>query len=214
MRPYRADLHLLPNALDLSTYKFRLREQPEPYIIWLRAFHEIYNPSLAPKVAALLANNFPNVRLAMIGPDKGDGSLHRLQRLSAELALVNRIMLPGRVPKAEVPNWMNKGDIFLNTSDVDNTPVSILEAMACGLCVVSTKVGGIPYLLGDEHDALLVPPNDPEAMANAVRRILTEPGLARHLSKNARQKAEQFDWSMILPKWEALLTAAIKGVSE
>jgi glycosyltransferase involved in cell wall biosynthesis len=104
---------------------------------------------------------------------------------------------------------MSRGDIFLNTTNVDNTPISVLEAMACGLCVVSTNVGGIPYLLEHEHDALLVPPDDPAAVATAVRRLLTEPDLAEQLSRNARQKAEKFDWSIILPQWEALLISVL-----
>jgi glycosyltransferase involved in cell wall biosynthesis len=104
---------------------------------------------------------------------------------------------------------MSRGDIFLNTTNIDNTPVSVLEAMACGLCVVSTNVGGIPYLLEHEHDALLVPPNDPQAMATAVHRLLNEPDLAERLSRNARQKAAQCDWSIILPQWEALLTSVM-----
>src|SRR5262249_6851279 len=157
-------------------------------MVWLRAFHGIYNPSLALKLEASLVADFPDIRLAMIGPDKGDGSLQRLQQLAAELGLADRITLHGRVPKAEVPDWLNRGNVFLNTSNMDNTPVSVLEAMACGLCIVSTNVGGIPYLLEHEHDALLVPSGDPAAMATAVRRILTEPGLAERLSRNARQK--------------------------
>jgi glycosyltransferase involved in cell wall biosynthesis len=88
---------------------------------------------------------------------------------------------------------------------VDNTPVSILEAMACGLCIVSTNVGGISYLLEHEHDALLVPPDDPVTMAAAVRRVLTEPALAERLSFNARKKAELYDYSVVLPQWEALV---------
>ena len=86
--------------------------------------------------------------------------------------------------------------------------------MACGLCVVSTNVGGIPYLLEHEYDSLLVPPNDPTAMADAIRRIVTEPGLASHLSQNARQKVEQFDWSKVLPQWEELLILAIEAASK
>jgi len=68
------------------------------------------------------------------------------------------------------------------------------------------------YLWEDGVDALLVPPNDPEAMAAAVSRILNEPGLAEKLSRNARKKAEQFDWSIILPKWEELIQSTIEKV--
>jgi glycosyltransferase involved in cell wall biosynthesis len=76
--------------------------------------------------------------------------------------------------------------------------------MASGLCIVSTNVEGIPYLLEHERDALLVPPNDPEAMASAVRRLLREPTLANHLSRNARAKAKSFGWETILPQWDAI----------
>ena len=211
MRPYRSDLCLLPNPLDLSAYRHRLRERAGPRLVWLRAFHAIYNPSIAPQVVGLLLREFPAIRLTMLGPDKGDGSLERTQRAALRLALPDRIRFPGAVSKAEVAASLNHADIFLNTANVDNTPVSVLEAMACGLCVVSTNVGGIPYLLEHEHDALLVSPADPGAAANAVWRILTEPGLAQRLSANARRKVQAFDWSRILPQWEELLTDVGNG---
>ncbi len=204
MQPYRAGLRLLPNPLDVCQYPTRGREQPEPKLAWLRAFHGIYNPALAPRAAALLAKEFPGIQLAMIGPDKGDGSLQATQQAATEAGLEKQIFFPGKIAKADVPRWLDKSDIFLNTTNCDNTPVSVLEAMACGLAVVSTNVGGLPYLLEDGHDALLVPPEDPVAMAGAVRRILTEPGLAARLSTNARLKTEQFDWQMILPQWEEI----------
>jgi len=77
--------------------------------------------------------------------------------------------------------------------------------MACGLCVVSTDVGGMPYLVENGEQALLVPPNDAAAMAGAVRRVLTEPGLAEKLSRAGRARAEEFDWSRVLPEWQKLL---------
>jgi glycosyltransferase involved in cell wall biosynthesis len=211
MRPYRPNVLMLPNPLKLHAYRFQVRNNVPPRLIWLRAFHEIYNPSLAPRALAFLIKTSPKVSLTMIGPDKGDGSFQRTQKVAEELGVSNHIRFPGKIPKDDVPLWMNQGDIFLNTTNVDNTPVSVMEAMACGLCVVSTNVGGIPYLVEHEKDALLVPPDDPEAMAAAVRRILTEPGLAERLSRNARQKAEQFDWAIILPQWEALLTRVAQG---
>lgn len=206
MAPYRADIVLLPNALDLSHYVFRLPDQPvQPRLVWLRAFHRIYNPVLAAQVIDRLRCDWPDVHLTMVGPDKGDGVLSEFKRFVSDNGLDANVTYIGGVPKAEVPEWLQRGDIFLNTTNVDNTPVSVIEAMACGLCVVSTNVGGIPYLLDHEQDALLVPPNDPDAMAAAVRRILTEPDLAAQLSRNARRKAEQFDWETILPQWDSIL---------
>ena len=232
MRPYREDILLLPNPIEISRYEFRLREQAQPKLVWLRSFHRIYNPTLAVKVAAGLRDEFPDLHLTMIGPDKGDGSRQQTEQSVKELfsstktheentkgenqdsaflrdpscAFVDEpVLITGGVANSEVPTWLNRGDIFINTTNVDNTPVSVIEAMACGLPIVSTNVGGLPYLLADGKDALLVPPNDAEAMAAAVRRVLTEAGLSERLSRNARRKAESFDWANVLPVWRNLL---------
>jgi len=210
MSAYRSDLVLLPNPLNLQAYPFRPRVQASPKLIWLRAFHKIYNPTLAARVVKQLASEFPEIHLEMIGPDKGDGSAEEVRQVISALEISRRVSQIGVVAKATVPQYLDRGDIFLNTANVDNAPVSVLEAMACGLCVVSTDVGGIPYLLENERDALLVPPNDSQAMADAVRRILTSPQLAETLSQNARRKAEQHDWLVILPRWEQLFEAAVQ----
>ena len=206
MRPYRSELKLLPNSLDVSAFQFRPRHNVSARLVWLRKFHHLYNPSLAPRTVALLKDEFPGLHLTMIGPDKGDGALAHTQRTSAELGLSGRhISFQNTIPAPQIPRELENNDIFLNTTNFDNTPVSILEAMASGMCIVSTKVGGIPFLLEDGYDSLLVPPDEPVAMAGAIRRILTEPGLAQRLSCNARRKVEEFDWSKILPQWEDLI---------
>lgn len=212
MAPYRPGLILIPNPLGVADYPYQARAHPQPSLMWLRAFHAVYHPELAVEVLSRLTADFPNVSLAMVGPDKGDGSFQRTQARAAVLGVSDHIRLTGGVSKISVPGTLAKGDIFLNTTNIDNTPVSVMEAMACGLCVVSTYVGGLPYLLEDGVDALLVPPDDPEAMAAAVRRVLTEPGLAEKLSVNARRKAEGFDWAVILPQWEELFVTVMKNV--
>jgi len=207
LQAYRDDLQLVPNAIELPRYRFRPRTNLVPSLVWLRAFHQIYNPLLGPQVLKLLAARFPAVGLVMIGPDKGDGSFELVRHEAARLGVTGKLCLPGGVAKAAVPAWLEKAEIFLNTTNVDNTPVSVLEALACGLCVVSTNVGGVPDLVEHERDALLVPPNDAAAMAAAVTRLLTTPQLCAQLSRNARAKAEGFDWSTVLPRWESLLGA-------
>jgi glycosyltransferase involved in cell wall biosynthesis len=209
MQPYRDDIQVLPNGISIRTYPYKLRRQGALRLIWLRAFHEVYNPEMAVQALALLKQDFPDIHLTMIGPDKGDGSLQRTRQEAERLCVIDHLTLLGSVRKEDVPEKLADGDIFLNTARIDNTPVSVLEAMASGLCVVSTSVGGIPYLVRAEYEALLVPSDNAESMAEAVRRIIIEPDLSRRLSYNARRKAEQLDWSVILPRWEKLLSSAI-----
>lgn len=205
MIPYRSGLRIIPNPIDLGTYPFRLRQAPEPRLVWLRAFHRIYNPLLAWKTLALVQKRFPASQLAMFGPDKKDGSLEAVKKLIPSGRSKGGLSLHGPIPRIKVPSHLNQSDIFLNTASIDNMPISVIEAMACGLCLVSTNVGGIPQMLDHEENALLVDPEDPSSMARAVNRLLTEPDLADRLSRGARQKAEQHDWKLILPRWEALL---------
>jgi glycosyltransferase involved in cell wall biosynthesis len=198
-------IECLRNPINLADYKFRLRENPEPELIWLRSFCEIYNPVLAPKALLELIPTQPRAHLTMAGPDKGDGSLQKTRAFLHEHNLERRVTIYGSIEKKDVPATLQKADIFLNTSNVDNAPVSVLEAMANGLCVVSTNVGGIPFMLEDEADSLLTEPAQPQLMAQAIERVLDEPGLAELLSRSARAKAEQSDWEHVLPRWQRLL---------
>lgn len=210
MAAYRKDLCLCPNPLNVGSYNFRVRNKLAPRLVWIRAFHEIYNPTLAPRAMAFVVKAFPTAHLTMIGPDKGDGSLQATKRAAFQLGVGDRISFVDRVPKSAVANWLDQSDIFLNTTNIDNTPVSVLEAMASGLCVVSTNVGGLSYLLEDGCDSLLVPPDNPDAMGRAINRLLTDAALASELSLKGHVKVQQFDWSIILPKWEQLLDSVAR----
>lgn len=204
MKPYRSGILLVPNPIDIHNYSFKFRNVPQPTLVWLRAFHEIYNAPLAIRLAASLIPKHPRLHLLMGGGDKGDGSLKKTMELAGRLGISQSVEFVGKIPKVDVPSWLQSGDIFINTTNVDNTPVSVLEAMACGLSVVSTNVGGIPYLLDDEKNALLIPPNDSDAMAAAVHRVITEPGLSARLSENGRKLAEQSDWEYVYPLWRKI----------
>ncbi len=200
----RSDIKIIPNPIDLTESLFRQRDSIQPKLIWVRAFHSVYNPTLAIKVLALLKRTFPDVKLWMLGPDKGDHSLANVLDLAEKLGVRHSVLIVGHIAHAEIPIWLDKADIFMNTSNYDTAPRSLLEAMANGLCVVSTNVGGIPHLAENGVEAILVDPNDPESMADAVMKILSSPDLASRLSRNARTRSEKSDWSAILPRWESL----------
>jgi glycosyltransferase involved in cell wall biosynthesis len=207
--PYRDDIRVLSNGLNLQGYTFRVRSHPQPLLLWMRAFHSIYNPAMAIQVLARLVPDVPGIQLTMLGPEREPGCLESVRQEAVRWNVLDRLHLAGAVPKAEVPEWLNKADVFLNTTNIDNTPVSLLEAMASGLCVVSTNVGGVPYVVDHETNGLLVPPKDPEAMANAVRRVLADPVLSERMSSSGRQKAETIDWSAIVVEWDSLLTTIL-----
>ncbi|MBN2117182.1 MAG: glycosyltransferase family 4 protein [Anaerolineales bacterium] len=195
-------IRVIPNIIRLSVYPFRPRSQFRPRLLWMRSFHQIYNPEMAVRVLAELLYQVPEVTLTMAGPDRG--LLPTVQQLAQELGVSTRITFLGFLDEYGKIKAGQEHDIYLNTNQVDNMPVSVLEMGAMGLPIVATAVGGIPYLLEDGKDALLVPPNEPETMALAIYRILTEPALAQELSRNARKKVEQFDWSAVLPQWKQL----------
>jgi len=212
MGSYCDGIVVLPNAINVSAYAFRPRSFAGPSVVWLRAYHQTYNPSLAVRVAGALKGQGHSIKIRMFGPDAGDGSLADSQRLASDLGLAEEIEFSGPIARAEVSGQLAQADIFLNTSRIDNTPVSVVEAMATGLCVVSTRVGGIPFLLEDGRDALLVADDDAGAMAAAVRAVMADPSLAARLSHNARLKARQFDWSAVLAQWEKVFTEAAGAV--
>ncbi|MBL8214264.1 MAG: glycosyltransferase family 4 protein [Bryobacterales bacterium] len=208
LQQYRDDILLIPNAIDIAGYHFRTRGPLSPRLVWLRAFHSMYAPEQAVEVLARVKRRFPTATLLMIGGDKGDGSLQRTTRLVQQLGLTTAVSFAGTIQKADVPNWLNNGDIFLNTTTVDNMPVSVIEAMACGLCVVSTNPAGIPHLLDHGSTALLAPVGDVPALVEAVERLLADTDLARQLSFAGRSLVEAFDWKHVLPRWERVLRSA------
>lgn len=210
MKVYYPSIRLIPNAIDYEKYQKNTAENTIPTLLWLRAFHKIYNPELCPRLLAELNRRDLLVKLIMIGPDKGDGSMQNTIALAKTLGVNDQIKIIPGIPKDQVPQALSQGDLFLNSTNFDNTPVSVIEAMACGLPIVTTDVGGIPWLVEDSIDGLLVPPEDPLAMADAVYQILTQPDLASRLSANGRKKAESFDWSNILPQWEQLFYETIQ----
>ncbi|MFP5287330.1 MAG: glycosyltransferase family 4 protein [Thermoanaerobaculia bacterium] len=188
---------VIPNVVDLDQYPYRHRAQVAPRLLWMRTFHEVYRPDLALEVLERL----PGATLTMAGQDKG--LLAETRRRAEERGL--DVRFPGLLDARGKRREFAAHDVFLNTNRVDNAPVSVLEAAAFGLPVVSTDVGGIPHLLRDGEEALLVPEGDAEAMASAVRRLLDEPGLAGRLSAAGREVAERSSWPRVKPLWEELL---------
>jgi glycosyltransferase involved in cell wall biosynthesis len=196
------NLIYIPNVIEIKNYSFLERKNAAPKLLWVRAFAEIYNPLMAIAVFFKIKQQYPEATLCMVGPDK-DGSLFRTQQRAKELGL--DVLFRGKLSKPEWITLSEKYDIFLNTTHFDNMPVSVMEAMSLGLAVVSTNVGGIPFLLKNKEDALLVPDNDVDAMVLAIGELIENRDLFVQLVNNARHKSVGFDWESVKHQWAAIL---------
>jgi L-malate glycosyltransferase len=179
-----------------------LRSAARPDLLWMRTFHEIYNPLLAVEAFRQVKQAYPSARLTMAGQEKG--SLGTVQQRVHAAGLDDSVRFVGFLQMDDKKRQFAGHDVFLSTNRVDNMPVSVIEAAAFGMPIVATAVGGVPCLLQDGETGLLVPDEDANAMAGAIRRVLEEPGLAERLSGKARKLGEQHDWSVVLPQWESL----------
>ncbi len=206
MKQYGYKYKLIPNNIDIGVYPFKLRKKIEPKILWVRSFHKIYNPELAIFVMEKVIKVFPNAELAMVGPDK-DGSLDNCKKLTKDLGISQNVVFTGRLKKEEWFELSKTYDIFINTTNFDNLPVSVLEALALGFPVISTNVGGIPFLLENNYNGILINPNDIEAMVTAMLLLLNDENIVEKLSLNARATAESFDWKIIRTKWIELVSS-------
>lgn len=199
------EIHYLPNGVKLSDFQFKQRTAVSPRICWVRALHKIYDPETAVKTVALLKADFPGILMTLVGPDSGDGTLENIQTLVNEHKLQESVRIQGGVPNSELAGFFSEADIFMNTTTAESFGVSVMEAAASGLCVISSRAGEIPELWEDGKNALLFDIHNAGQAAAAVRRLLTDPLFAETLSRKGRERAEEFSWIKLLPQWEALL---------
>jgi glycosyltransferase involved in cell wall biosynthesis len=193
---------LIPNVIPIANYTFKERKKITPKLLYVRAFASIYNPTMAIEVLKELKKKYPEATLCMIGPDK-DGTLKDVKHLINTYDLQDSVEITGVLSKKEWHKKSKDFDIFINTTNVDNTPISVIEAMALGLPIVSTNVGGLPYLISNNIDGVLVDKEQPILMANEIHKIIEKNKSS--FAKKARMRAEGYDWNIVKHQWLEIL---------
>jgi glycosyltransferase involved in cell wall biosynthesis len=198
---------VIPNVVDLDRFAFRDRDPLAPRFICTRNLERHYGVDVVLEAFAWIRARHPGATLVMAG----DGSqMAALQARAARLGTKGARFV-GAVPPAGMPGWLARSDVYLNASVVDNQPVSIIEAMASGLPVVSTPVGGIPEMIEDGRSGRLVPVDDPRAMADAALDLLARPTYARALAREARARAARHAWDAVHPAWEEVYGLPVRA---
>lgn len=191
---------IIPNVVDLGVFSPAARSAPRQgtHIVVTRNLEALYGIDTALRAAALLRPQVPGLRVSIAGsgPERA-----ALEQLAASLGVADIVRFTGRLDVAEIVKLYHDADIALNPSRADNTPNSLLEAAACGVPLVSTNVGGVPYLVEHGRSAWLVPPDAPDQMADGVLRVLRDADLRRTLLANAGALALSCGWPSVKQQW-------------
>jgi glycosyltransferase involved in cell wall biosynthesis len=187
---------LLPNIIG-DQFHYRARLHLQPRLICARNLSSDYGIEIVINAFAIVQASYPDASLFLIG----DGPLRRkLEGQVRDLGL-SGVEFCGTVENHQMAEWYERADIFLNASFHDNAPLSTLEAMACGVAVVTTDAGGIPFMVSHEETALLGPVGDVRTLAEQVLRLLREPELASKITRQAHEKLAAHSWSSVRLKW-------------
>jgi glycosyltransferase involved in cell wall biosynthesis len=194
------------NLIDLDKFEFRERPTLRPIFFSNRNLEAHYGVDDLLRAFAYIQREIPEAVLTVVG----DGSQRNaVENLAIELQLQNTTFT-GRVEHDEINRQYSASDIYLNASKIDNQPLSILEAFACGLPVITTDAGGIPDIVTDEITGFLVPVGDHEALAARALNLLAHQEIARTMIEGARAECTKYTWSVVCPQWVDLYHSAAK----
>jgi len=192
---------VVPNIIDLSRFSSLQNKSSEvqrvyPRLLVARNLEALYDNATAIRAFHIVRNEYTEAQLTIVGDGPERDSL---KKLVSELELSDAVKFTGKLDNAELPALYQATDISLNPSLTDNMPISVLESLASSIPIVSTNVGGVPYLLEDGRNGLLVPPKNPDAMANAILKILNDLVLAKSMRQAGIAYVKQYTWARVKP---------------
>jgi glycosyltransferase involved in cell wall biosynthesis len=191
------EAHVIPNVVDLSQFTYRERAPLRPRLLSARNLEPHYRVDVIIEAFARLKPFVPDATLTIAGYGSAEV---RLRSLVAAMGLRD-VRFVGKVDPACMPRLYEEADIFLNASVIDNQPVSILEAFASGLPVISTPTGDIASMVRHEQTGLIVPPLDSGTMASAIQWLLQHPQRAIDFARQARASTTRYVWPSVREAW-------------
>ena len=194
---YGYQTRVIANAADLSGYSYRPRHPLGRNLISVRNLEPHYRVDVVIRAFALVREEYPQATLTVIGAGSEEA---RLRRLAADLNL-HEVRFMGRVEPAEMPHFYDEADVFVNASTIDNQPVSILEAFAAGVPVVTTPTGDIAAMVRDGETGVIVPDPDPAAFAQAIGALFQDEARAVALARRAHDELSRYEWQSVSRLW-------------
>jgi len=174
----------------------------------LTRWHKYKGLDILMEAFLLLRNQGRQDKLLVVG---GGDIATEYYQLAEQLGIRDGVIFAGEVPDGELPKYYASSDLLVLPSkdDCEGFGLVILEANATGKPAIGTTVGGVPSVIRDGYNGLLVPPNNPTILAQSIRRALEDEDLLRQMGKNGRAFAEHHDWSILAEQTEKLYERAL-----
>lgn len=194
---YNVTVEVVPDGVDTDLFRPRTIDSVQPKIIVARSLERRNNISCVIEAFKLVKQKYPRAEMAIAG----DGSQREeLQRLVTREKL-NGVTFTGSISPQQIARRFAEADVYVNTSTIDGLPTSLLEALAVGLPVLTTGVGGIPAVITDRVNGLFVRSNDPAGLADRIIELVESPELVHKLSEQAKLSARDYLWPHVKDKW-------------
>lgn len=189
------------NPVELPSTRALFEARDEQTLLFLGRLGERKGSYDLLRAVARISADFPDLRLLM----GGDGEIDKVRKEAQRLGIADRVGLLGWVKGPDKTALLNRASVYILPSYNEGLPMGVLEAMAAGLPVISTTIGGIPEAVTDGVEGYLVKPGDIDALAAALRRVLSDSNLRRQMGEAAWLKIESvFSVDRIVPQIEAL----------
>jgi colanic acid/amylovoran biosynthesis glycosyltransferase len=202
-------IHVIPCGVDTERFQPNGRPAGVPHIVCVARLAQCKNHKLLLEALAILRDRGVEFRCVLVGDGPGREELDGLRK---QFQLVPWVELVGAAEQDEVLAWWQRATIAVLSSESEGTPVSLMEAGACGVPSVATAVGGVPELIADGVTGFVTRPGSAGALAEALERLLRNPVLARRLGAAARLRvSEKFSLARQVDSLLALWTSLMEG---
>lgn len=206
------DGRIVANVIDLERFHPAATPpalSPGPHLVVARNLEPIYGNDVALQAFARILARFPGARLSVAGSGP---EATALAELAQSLGIAAQVRFSGRLDREQMAALYRDAHLMLNASRVDNMPNAVLEALASGVPVVSTRAGGIPFMVKDGHTAMLVAVDDAAAMAAAAIEVLANHDLRSRLVAAGLVEAQRYQWSTVRDTLLATYTETIGAI--
>lgn len=190
---YQIPYTIIPNIIELDESHFRQRNPIQPHFICIRTLDPLYNHFCIIKAFQLVKQQVPNSTLTLVG----GGTIRAELEQFVKEQNVQDVTFTGRVDNSQIHDYLKRADIMLSAPFVDNMPVSLLEAFNAGLLVISTNVGGVPFMITHGRNGLLVDSDNFQQLASQMLYAINHQQESQDMIHQAFQDIKSYTWQYV-----------------